>query len=68
MSTKSPHQVWGAKGGEVTASRRTAEQRKEAARHAHLASAVNAIVARAPELSAEQAARLRAIFGAATVE
>lgn len=43
----------------------TPEQRRERARKAHLASAVNAIVARAPELTPDQAARLRAIFGPA---
>lgn len=40
----------------------TPAARKERARTAHLASAVNAVVKRAPELSAEQVARLRAVF------
>jgi hypothetical protein len=38
------------------------EQRRERARNAHLAGAVNAVVNRAPELSAEQVAKLRALF------
>jgi hypothetical protein len=41
----------------------TAEQRKERARKAHLASAVNAVVDRASELSPEQASKIRATFG-----
>lgn len=44
---------------------RTPEQRKELSRRAHLAGSVNAVVARAPELSPEQRARLRALFSPA---
>lgn len=43
----------------------TAEQRRERARKAHLASCVAAVVARAPELTPEQAAKLRAVFAPA---
>lgn len=64
--SKSPHQEWGAVGGRTTASRRTAEQRKQAASKAHLGSCVAAIVARAPDLSPDQIAKLRTIFGPAT--
>ncbi len=45
----------------------TPEARRERARKAHLASAVNAVVARAPELSSEQVARLRAVFAGRAV-
>ncbi|GAA4576918.1 hypothetical protein GCM10023176_49420 [Micromonospora coerulea] len=41
------------------------ERRREIARTAHLASAVNAVVNRAPELSPEQVAKLRAVFAPA---
>jgi hypothetical protein len=58
----SPHQEWGAAGGRTTASRLTAKQRKEASSHAHLCSIVAQIVKRAPELSSEQAAKVRAVF------
>ena len=57
-------QEWGRQGGRTRAENLTPERRREIARKAHLASAVNAVVARAPELSPEQAAKLRAIFGA----
>lgn len=40
----------------------TPEQRTERARKAHLASAVNAVVNRAPELTPDQVAKLRAVF------
>ena len=40
-----------------------AEQRRERARKAQFAAAVNTVVRRAPELSPDQAAKLRAIFG-----
>ena len=42
-----------------------AEQRRERARKAHLASAVNAVVKRAPELTPEQFSKLRTVFAAA---
>ncbi|MEU1397154.1 hypothetical protein ABZ403_13980 [Micromonospora zamorensis] len=45
--------------------RTTPEWRKERARKAHLASCVAAVVANAPTLTPEQAAKLRAIFGTA---
>jgi hypothetical protein len=50
------------KGGLIAADRMTPEQRRERSRKAHLAGAVNAIVKRAPELTAEQVSRLSAIF------
>ncbi|WP_374539488.1 hypothetical protein [Micromonospora aurantiaca (nom. illeg.)] len=40
----------------------TPEARRESARRAYLAGAVNAVVARAPELTPDQVARLRAVF------
>jgi hypothetical protein len=46
--------------------RRTAEQRKQAASKAHLGSCIAAIVAKAPELTPEQIAKLRTIFGPVT--
>ncbi|NBE84585.1 hypothetical protein [Micromonospora rubida] len=45
--------------------RTTPEWRRERARKAHLAAAVKAVVERAPELTPEQTAKLRAIFGGA---
>jgi len=56
----SPYRAWGAEGGRTTAARRTAEQRKKAARHAHLASAVSAITQRATDLTPTQIELLRA--------
>ena len=56
----SPYRVWGAEGGRTTAARRTAAQRKEAARHAHLASAISAITQRADDLTPTQIELLRA--------
>jgi len=55
-----PYQVWGADGGRTTASRRSAAQRKEAARHAHLAGAVATIARRTTDLTPAQVERLRA--------
>jgi hypothetical protein len=59
----------GAKGGSATAANRTPEERREAARRAYLSGAVNAVAAavaaNAPELSAEQLARLRQVLGSA---
>lgn len=43
--------------------KRSPEQRKEVSRRAHLVASVNAVVNRAPELTADQVARLRALFG-----
>ena len=40
----------------------TPEQRKARASKGYLSAAVNAVVARAPELSSEQVAKLRAVF------
>jgi len=60
--SRSPHQEWGASGGRTTASRRTQKERSEAASKAHLGSCVAAIVAKAPQLTPEQVAKLRAIF------
>ncbi|MEW2141373.1 hypothetical protein AB0869_00975 [Micromonospora vinacea] len=53
------------RAGRASAASMTPEQRRERARKAHLASAVNAVVARAPELTPDQAAKLRAVFGTA---
>jgi enoyl-CoA hydratase/carnithine racemase len=53
------------RAGYARAAKMTAEQRRESARRAYLAGAVNAVVARAPELSADQVARLRAVFAPA---
>lgn len=44
---------------------RTPEQRQQLARHAYLTGAVNAVVNRAPDLSPDQRARLRALFAPA---
>lgn len=63
--SKSPHQEWGAAGGRTTASRRTAKQRKEASSHAHLASVVAQIVAKAPALTDEQRSKLKAVLAPA---
>lgn len=52
-------------GGRASAIARSPEQRREQARKAHLASAVNAVVNRAPDLTPEQITKLRAIFGGA---
>ncbi|MGW3783090.1 hypothetical protein ACWD5Z_00780 [Micromonospora chokoriensis] len=41
----------------------TPEARKERARKAHLASAIATVVNRAPELTSDQVAKLRAVFG-----
>lgn len=49
-------------GGHARAAKLSPEQRKQSSRNAYLAGAVATIVARAPELSAEQTAKLRAIF------
>ena len=56
---------YGRIGGKTAAARMTPEQRRERARNAHLASAVKAVVDRAPELTPEQIDRLRAILGGA---
>ncbi|MFJ1538665.1 hypothetical protein ACIODS_09000 [Micromonospora chalcea] len=53
------------KAGRASAAALTPEQRKERASRAHLASAVAAVVNRAPELTPDQVARLRAVFGTA---
>ncbi|MFC3500820.1 hypothetical protein ACFOOK_07550 [Micromonospora krabiensis] len=59
------HAERGRLGSVATVARTTPEQRREIARKAHLASAVNAVVNRAPELSADQVAKLRAVFAPA---
>ena len=56
------HAERGRAGGHVAAARMTPEQRRERARKAHLAGAVNAVVANAPSLTTEQVAKLRAVF------
>lgn len=50
------------KAGRARAENLTPERRKEIARSAYLTGAVKAVVDRAPELSPEQAAKLRAVF------
>ena len=52
-------------GGLAANAKRSPEQRHELARHAYLAGAVKAVVSRAPELSPDQRARLRALFAPA---
>lgn len=52
----------GVLAGYARAASLTPEQRKTASRKAYLAGAVNAVVNRAPELSDEQVARLRAVL------
>lgn len=53
------------KAGRALQASRTPEQRREAMRKVRLSAAVKAIVDGAPELTPDQAARLRAIFGSA---
>lgn len=55
-------------GGRARAAKLTSEQRKESSSRAHLASVVAEIVRRAPELSDDQTAKLRAIFAPASQE
>lgn len=54
-----------ARGGRNRAASLTPERRKEIARKAYLAAAVNAVMNRSTELSDEQVAKLRAAFGGA---
>lgn len=54
---------YGRIGGLKLQASRSPELRKELARTSYLTGAVNAVISRAPELSPEQAARLRAVFG-----
>lgn len=61
MSTKER----AAKAGRARMEALSPEERREHARRAYLAGAVNAVVERAPELTPDQAAKLRAIFGTA---
>lgn len=49
-------------GGRAASAAMTPEARKERARKAHLASCVAIVVARAPELTSDQVAKLRAVF------
>ena len=51
------------KGARASHESKTPDERRAHARHAYLAGAVKAVVDRAPELSPEQAAKLRAVFG-----
>lgn len=55
-------------GGHKRAESLTPARRKEIARTAHLASAVSAIVDRAPELTEDQVAKLRAVFASVVEE
>jgi len=49
-------------GARARAEKLSPERRKEIAQRAYLASAVAAVVNRAPELTTEQVAKLRAVF------
>lgn len=55
-------------GGHARAAKLSPKQRKESSSHAHLASVVAQVVARAPDLSPEQVAKLRAIFAPVSKE
>jgi hypothetical protein len=66
-STPLTHAERGAMGARVANASMTAAERHERARKAHLAGAVNAVVARAPELSDAQRAKLQALFAPAEV-
>jgi hypothetical protein len=59
------HAQRGRLGGLKRAYSQTAEQRQEQARKLYLAGAIKAVVDRAPELTDEQRARIRAILQAA---
>lgn len=52
-------------GGHATQANRTPEQRREMGLSSYLTAAVTTVVNRAPELSPEQRARLRALFAPA---
>jgi len=52
-------------GGLTRAYRQTPEQRRESARNARHALAVKAVVDRAPDLSEDQKARIRAVLASA---
>ena len=54
-----------ASAGRARQASMTPEQRSEHGRRAYLAGAVKAVVDRAPELSPEQVAKLRTLFGGA---
>lgn len=64
MAKMSPKER-GVLAGRARAASLTPEQRKEISRKAYLAGAVKAVVERAPELTPEQAAKLRAVFAPA---
>ncbi|WP_089013018.1 hypothetical protein [Micromonospora inositola] len=53
------------RAGRARAASLSPDRRKEIASQAHLASAVAAVVNRAPDLSADQVAKLRAVFAPA---
>lgn len=55
----------GRRGAQLQSARMTPQERTERACKAHLASAVNAVVNRAPELTQEQLTRLRAVLAPA---
>jgi hypothetical protein len=59
------HADRGRLGAEAAAAKRTPAQRREIARHAYLTGAVNSVVDRAPDLTPDQLARLRALFAPA---
>lgn len=55
----------GRMGGLSANAKRTPEQRREMGLNSYLTAAVTTVVNRAPELSPEQRARLRALFASA---
>lgn len=61
MPTETPAQ----RASQTLLERTTPEWRKERAQKAYLTGAVNAIVNRAPQLTPEQVAKLRAVLGGA---
>jgi hypothetical protein len=58
MSTKERASI----AGRARADSQTPEERQALARKAYLTGAVNAVVARAPELTPDQVSKLRAVF------
>ena len=52
-------------GAAAANAKRTPAQRREISRHAYMTGAVNSVVDRAPDLTPDQLARLRALFAPA---
>ncbi|GAA1649189.1 hypothetical protein GCM10009679_62910 [Saccharothrix algeriensis] len=65
MPTPLSHAERGRLGAAKTHAGRSPEERKEHARRAYLVGAVRTVVDRAPELTDDQMARLRALFAPA---